>query len=85
MFIGVPFNYSNGERNLSVAIGPRTPGLAFKFVCTDADEFGGRKKADAAVLQRISDRRAQRAIWREARHDNGDDAAGVVGSALEAL
>ena len=26
-----PFNDPNGERNLSVAIGPRTPGLAFKF------------------------------------------------------
>ena len=45
-----PFNDPNGERNLSVAIGPRTPGLAFKFVCTDADTFGGLKKADTGSI-----------------------------------
>jgi hypothetical protein len=40
----------NGERNLSVAVDPRTPGLAFKFGCVDADTFGGLKKADAGSI-----------------------------------
>jgi hypothetical protein len=46
----------NGERNLSVAVDPRTPGLAFKFGCVDADTFGGLKKADAGSITAGEDR-----------------------------
>jgi hypothetical protein len=40
----------NGECNLSVTVDSRTPGLAFKFGCVDADTFGGLKKADAGSI-----------------------------------